>query len=247
MSSYENLGEIHVRLFRFDPSADKAPRYVNYVVPRTRYMRIMDVLEHLTEVEGVNLAYRSSCGIKKCGTCGISANGVPKLACYEAVEDGMTIEPLPNFPVVRDLIVDKSLYEERMKQIFPFLIRDRPPIEFPEQMSHSQLVERNRFDQCISCLLCLAACPVMASNPSFIGPAAATRVAALMEDPRDTATEERLDGMIDEFGLWRCHMIGECTEVCPAHAEPALAVQRLRRRSVKTAVKRVLGRKGGGG
>ena len=237
--------EIRVRVFRFDPSVDSAPRYEEHRAPRTKYMRIIDVLEYLTEVEGVNIAYRSSCGIKKCGTCGVLANGVPKLACYEAAEDGMTIEPLPNFSVIRDLVVDRDPYQEKINSVLPFLVRDSAPGKFPEDLRHSQMIERNRFDQCISCLLCVAACPIMASNPGFIGPAAATKAAALMEDVRDAAGAARLETVTEEFGLWRCHMIGECTEVCPAHAEPSLAIQRLRRRSVKTSLKSLVRRDGG--
>ncbi|MDA4122439.1 MAG: 2Fe-2S iron-sulfur cluster-binding protein [Thaumarchaeota archaeon] len=239
-------GDIHVTIYRFDPSTDAAPRYEQYSAPRTKYMRIIDVLEYLTEVKGIGIAYRSSCGIKKCGTCGVMANGVPKLACYEAAQDGMTIEPLRNFRVIRDLVTDRAPYQEKIDSITPFLVRDSQPGKFPEDLRHSQMIERNRFDQCITCLLCVAACPIMESNPSFVGPAAATRAAALLEDVRDAGAEARLDTLADEFGLWRCHMIGECTEVCPAHAEPALAIQRLRRRSVKRTLRAMVRRVGGG-
>lgn len=245
MSVKSGLESISVRIRRFDPTVNQAPRYEEYTVPYANQMRIMDVLEHLTEVKGVNIAYRSSCGIKKCGTCGVSVNGVPKLACFEAAEDGMTIEPLPNFPVLKDLVIDRREYEERVKTVLPYLIREDAESHFPEEIRHSQMSKRIVFDQCISCFLCVAACPVVGSNSDFLGPAAATRAVAFMEDFRDDGSARRLESVSGAFGLWRCHMIGECTEVCPVHAEPALAMQKMRRRSVARMVGGIVRRLGG--
>jgi succinate dehydrogenase iron-sulfur subunit len=232
--------KITVKIFRFNPRTETTPNYVTYRVPIKKLMRIMDIFEHLVEVQGVDLAYRSSCGMMSCGSCGILANGVPKLACVEPAEEGMVIEPLANFPVIRDLVVDRSLYDEKISTLLPFLIREDSHLEFPEFVRHSQMKSRNTFAQCISCLLCMSACPIVASDSDFIGPAALTRVASLVQDVRDRGMETRILKVSGPDGVSRCHFIGECSEVCPVDAKPSLAIQILRRKSTRSLLRRVL-------
>ncbi|MCC7016751.1 MAG: 2Fe-2S iron-sulfur cluster binding domain-containing protein, partial [Rhodospirillales bacterium] len=103
--------KIRVRIRRFDPEADQAPRYESYEVPRTPRMRIMDVLDYVYETEAVDFGYRWLCGTRKCGTCAVNVNGSPKLACWDEAEPEMTIEPLSNLPLVRDLVTSRDPYE----------------------------------------------------------------------------------------------------------------------------------------
>lgn len=232
--------KLTVRIFRFNPQTEATPHYVNYQVPRKKLVRIMDIFEYLVEVQGVDLAFRSSCGMMSCGSCGILANGVPKLACVEAAEDRMVVEPLPNFPVIRDLVVDRRLYDEKISTLLPFLIRKDSHTEFPEFIRHSQMTSRNVFAQCISCLLCMSACPIVASDPHFIGPAALTRLAGFVEDIRDRDTDTRILKASGTDGVYRCHFIGECSEVCPVDAKPSLAIQILRRKSTHSFLRQLV-------
>jgi hypothetical protein len=94
--------KVRVRLYRFDPAVDAAPRYEAYEVPHTPRMRIMDVLDYVHENMAVDFGYRWLCGSKKCGTCAVNVNGSPKLACWEEAEREMTIEPLSNMQVIGD-------------------------------------------------------------------------------------------------------------------------------------------------
>ena len=103
--------KVRVRIYRFDPETDREPRYESYEVPRTPRMRIMDVLDYIHEIKEVDFGYRWLCGTKKCGTCAVNVNGSPKLACWEEAEPEMTIEPLSNLPLVRDLVTSRDPFE----------------------------------------------------------------------------------------------------------------------------------------
>ena len=85
-----------------------ARRYQNFNVPYRKWMRVLDALNWIAENAATDLAYRWICGSKMCGTCAVRMNGREVLACWEAVEPAMTIEPLRNLPVIRDLVVDRS-------------------------------------------------------------------------------------------------------------------------------------------
>ncbi|MFQ5874236.1 MAG: succinate dehydrogenase/fumarate reductase iron-sulfur subunit, partial [Dehalococcoidia bacterium] len=181
---------VTLRLFRFDPSFDEAPRYETYTVPHKKHMRILDALNYVYDELGDGLAYRWYCGIKKCGECGIAVNGKPMLACWEPAIRHMTCEPLANFPIVRDLVVDTSQYEKMILRLVPFTRRSKIP-SFPEQISHSKMEQAYGLSKCIECNVCSAAVPVKAVGSGgvewdgYTGPAALVKFARFAFDPRD--------------------------------------------------------------
>ena len=110
-------GEITVRVFRYDPERDDAPRYEVHRLPRRPHMRVLDALNHVYEEAPDSLAHRWYCGTKKCGECALSVNGAPQLGCWEPALDDMVCEPLTNFPIVRDLVVDTAPYERLIMEL----------------------------------------------------------------------------------------------------------------------------------
>jgi succinate dehydrogenase/fumarate reductase iron-sulfur protein len=93
------------------------PVKVTYDVPLQDKMRVMDALNYIRENCDSSLAFRFSCRYyAKCGTCAVMVNGKPVLSCYEEARDGILVEPLANFPVTRDLIVDRSDWDLRVSQ-----------------------------------------------------------------------------------------------------------------------------------
>src|ERR1700730_8325105 len=98
---------LSVKIRAFDPATDSEPHYKAYSVPYMKQMRVLEVLTYLSN-SSESIAFRYSCSNRKCGTCGVVVNGVPKLACWEPVEKEMVIEPLANFPVIKDLVIDRS-------------------------------------------------------------------------------------------------------------------------------------------
>lgn len=209
------MDRIVARIFRFDPAVDEQPRYEVYEVPAERDMRIIEVLDHVHDVLGHDLAYRWYCGTKKCGTCTVMVNGAPALACWEPALAEMTIEPLANFPVVRDLVVDRASHEATLRAIEPLLARMADYPGFPEPLTARDMAPGAALRECIQCLACTGACPVMAQPESgFAGPAPLVALAELALDPRDGADRARI---ADEVArVFECVSCYQCEAACPA-------------------------------
>jgi fumarate reductase iron-sulfur subunit len=138
------------------------------------------------------------------------------------------VEPLSNFPVVRDLVVDIEDFMEKLPRVKPWIIRDDDVtvIDGEYLQTPEELEEYKQFSNCINCMLCYAACPIYGLEPDFIGPAAIALAERYDLDSRDRGQRERLDVLIEKEGVWGCTFVGECTKVCPKHVDPAGAIQR---------------------
>jgi succinate dehydrogenase/fumarate reductase iron-sulfur protein len=107
--------EITITVVRTNPETGMKPREVKYTIPYSDRMRVMDALNYVRENIDSSLAFRWSCRYyAKCGTCAAMINGKPGLTCYEPVVDGMVVAPLANFPVIRDLVVDRREWDKRV-------------------------------------------------------------------------------------------------------------------------------------
>jgi len=209
------MDTISARIYRFDPQGDEGPRYDAFEVPAAPRMRVLDVLDYVHETLAQDIAYRWYCGVKKCGTCAVTVNGSPALACWEAALPEMTIEPLRNLPVVRDLVTERDGYERLLARLFPLLVRKAEYPGFPEPLSAIEMAPARHLRDCIQCLACVAACPVLEQPESgFAGPAALVALAELALDPRDGEDRARL---AEEVGrVFKCVSCYECERVCPA-------------------------------
>ena len=226
--------KIIVKLFRFDPTKDKRPRYETYEAPYKNKMRILGALQYVEKELGVGFAYRYGCQTRRCGLCGVLVNGQPKLACWEPVEKEMTIEPLPYFPVIRDLVIDRSTYDNAVQKVSPYLQRKEPPAQIPEIIKVNENVESMvELRDCLECLLCVAACPlteIAFKGKRFDYPASILQLASFALDPRDEL--DRLPTALSE-GIYECTTCKRCEEVCPMGiATPKLVIERLRQLSI---------------
>lgn len=210
--------KVTIRLFRFDPGSDEVPRYTTHVVPRTRGMRVLDALTHIYESSlESDVAFRWFCGTKKCGECAVTVNGVPMLSCWEAAADEMTIEPLANFPIIRDLVVDTQPYEEMIIRLQPQLRRANLPT-FPEVISHEHMTDVQKLIKCIECNVCTAAVPAPDIGPDGVtwdahaGAAALVRFSRFVLDIRDE-TDRR--GTASQAGLEYFPLFEDLTGICP--------------------------------
>jgi fumarate reductase iron-sulfur subunit len=140
----------------------------------------------------------------------------------------VVVEPLRYFPVIRDLVVDMSDFLEKLRQVYPWLIRDGElcPEAGEYRQTPEQMDRYHPFSMCINCMLCYAACPVYGAEPAFIGPAAIALAHRYNLDSRDRGRAERRDVLGEERGVWSCTFVGECSAVCPKGVEPAAAIQR---------------------
>ncbi|MBT5414017.1 MAG: hypothetical protein HOH66_15105 [Rhodospirillaceae bacterium] len=208
---------VTLRLFRFDPSVDTAPRYETYQVPYSDQMRVLDALNHVYDELDVPLAYRWFCGTKKCGECAVTVNGAPQLGCWEPALSEMTVEPLANFPIVRDLAIDTAPYERVIMGLKPYLRRSGRPA-FPEVLPEAEMDAANRLYKCIECKVCSGAVPVPDVTAegvdwqSHAGPAALVRFARFALDPRDE-TERR--ALAERAGLGTMPLYADLEGICP--------------------------------
>ena len=208
---------ITAKILRFDPSKDEAPYYETYRVPYVQWMRILDVLIYISEDLEIEYAHRWYCGVKKCGTCAVRVNGREVLSCWEPAEPEMTVEPLRHLPVVRDLVVDREPYEQLVMQLEPLLVRKEPYAGLPEPITDRDMRKASPAMDCINCLACYSACPVLdlGKETNFAGPAPLVQLAQLALDPRDGLDRSTI--IADDASAFECVSCYKCEEVCPAN------------------------------
>lgn len=205
---------VRVRIRRYDPATDSAPRYESYEVPYKPSMRIMDVLDYVYENLAVDFGYRWLCGSKKCGTCAMNVNGTPKVVCWEPAEADMTIEPLNNLPLVRDLVTSRDGYDAFLARLAPTLQREKEYTAFPEALTAVDMAPTAHLRECIQCLCCHSVCPVLQQpDTGFAGPALLVALAEMAQDPRDDMDRASLAGK--EAQVFKCVSCYECERVCP--------------------------------
>jgi succinate dehydrogenase/fumarate reductase iron-sulfur protein len=191
-------------------------RFDTFEIPYQASMRVLDALNYVAENFAEDLAYRWFCGSKMCGTCAVRMNGREVLACWESVEPEMTLEPLRNLPVVRDLVVDRAPYEERVAMFEPWLVRDHEYAGFPEPLTHKQMKNASKALDCIGCMSCFSACPVvnLGGLTDFAGPAPLVQLAQTALDVRNDPN--KVASALESAGIFNCVSCYKCEEACPA-------------------------------
>lgn len=227
---------LEVQLYRFLPDTDSEPRMQTVQFETGgRDLMVLDVLERI-KADDPTLAYRRSCREGVCGSDGMNINGKNGLACTtrmsEAVRGGKTLilRPLPGMPVVRDLVVDMTLFWEQLARVRPWLINDGETPARERLQSPADRDKLNGLYECILCACCTSGCPSWWWNPDkFVGPAGLLNAFRFIQDSRDTATRMRLDNFRDAYSVYRCHNIQNCTYVCPKGLNPMAAIDGIRR------------------
>jgi len=209
---------------------------------------ILDAVERVWAFHDRSLTFRHACHHSTCGACGMLVNGVEKLTCITPIRsvtsDGgkIRVEPLRNFPVVSDLVVDMSAFYTRMEkahasQVVPVKNSTLPyeKIVFPDDgIPHERLAD------CIECGLCISACPVALTTTEYYGPA----VLAAAQQSHQLSGDLKLLDLVDSAnGVWRCHSGFECTAVCPSNVDPAWRIMDLRRKVIAKRLKSIFARR----
>ncbi len=242
---------ITLQVTRFDPEHDAAPRLQEFDVPYRDDWAVLDGLNHVKDHLDGSLAYRWSCRMGICGSCGMTVNGEPRLTCASFLVDyapgPVRVEPLANFPVVRDLVVEITDFMQKLVAVKPWVVRDdEKPVDEGEYLqTPEELDAYKQFSMCINCMICYSACPVYGLDPEFIGPAAIALAQRYNLDSRDEGAAQRLDVLNVDEGVWGCTFVGECTRACPKHVDPAGAIQRYKLTAATSSLKSVLLPRGG--
>jgi len=235
------LSEITVCIDRYDRERKGSPRWrQQYTLQVEPGMTVLDALHALKETQDATLCYRYSCRMAVCGSCAMLINGRPALACNTQIQEvagrTLTLAPMPNFDVVRDLVPDLTRFFEKHRSVQPYLQReDQEELENPSGeyfQSLEQLVNYLQFSYCIRCGLCVSACPTVATSDQYIGPMALAQAHRYNADSRDGGFRSRKTVVDSSSGVFSCHYAGECSNVCPKGVDPARAIQLLKRELV---------------
>jgi succinate dehydrogenase / fumarate reductase iron-sulfur subunit len=229
------------RIYRYQPEAGENPRLDTFELDLADCgPMVLDALIKIkNEVDGT-LTFRRSCREGICGSCAMNIDGHNTLACTKAIEDvqgDVAIYPLPHMSVVKDLVIDFTMFWAQYESIQPWLkVASAPP-----EREHAQSVEdRARLDglyECILCACCTTSCPSYWWNGTkYLGPAALLQAYRWIADSRDEATGERLDELEDPFKLYRCHTIMNCANTCPKGLNPAKAIGEIKKLMVERSL-----------
>lgn len=229
------MGTFTTRLYRYNPEQDETPYNQDVQVDDAyRNKMVLDVLEHL-KTRDATLSFRRSCREGVCGSDGLSINGRNGLGCITRVSEALgnkevlVIRPLPGMPVIRDLVVDQSLFFKQYERIQPWLINDTPAPAIERLQSPEDRAKLDGLYECILCGCCTSACPSWWWNPEkYVGPAGLLQAYRFLLDSRDTATSDRLAELKDPFSVFRCRTIGNCTAYCPKGLNPMKAIGRIK-------------------
>jgi succinate dehydrogenase / fumarate reductase iron-sulfur subunit len=220
--------QVKVKVFRFNPEKDKRPHYETYKLEAQPTDRVLDMLEYIKGYYDGTLSFRRSCAHGICGSDAMRINGRNHLACKALLKDlhsnHITIEPMLGLKVIKDLIVDMDQFFAHYKAVMPYFINDEPA---PPQERFQSIEERERFDdttKCILCACCSTSCPSFWASDQYLGPQAIVAAHRFIFDSRDKAAGERLKILNEQFGVYRCHTIYNCTECCPREIEITQAI-----------------------
>ncbi|MGA2514185.1 MAG: 2Fe-2S iron-sulfur cluster-binding protein [Candidatus Limnocylindrales bacterium] len=235
---------IRFRVYR-RKAGDRAGHFDEFALEVAPDTTVLDALVAIRTRLDPTLMLRHSCFHASCGTCGMRVNDAEVMACVTKVLDLGTprvkVEPIANGALLGDLATDMVDFYARLAAIGRALVRNSewlPSSELPPGIE-----AHNRYESCIECGLCLSACPVVATDARYLGPAALAAAERAIGEPRGLDPGFILNLIDDPQGAWRCHAAFECTEACPSEVDPAGAIMALRRRAAGARLRSIIRRR----
>jgi succinate dehydrogenase / fumarate reductase iron-sulfur subunit len=236
------MAEYTLKLRRYNPESGEAPFWEEFQVELEPHRSVLEgILKVKAEVDG-SIGIRCSCRAAICGSCGVRINGRAGLACHthlgHAADSGVhadgrtiTVEPMGNMPILKDLIVDMdAVHWKKIQRVTPWLINKEPVPEREYIVPHENMVDVTQTMACIQCGACVSDCLSMEVDPLFVGPAASARAYRFVGDPRDAEQYERVKDLAeDRHGIYDCTHCFNCIEACPKGVAPMSQIMRLRR------------------
>jgi succinate dehydrogenase (ubiquinone) iron-sulfur subunit len=227
----------HFKVYRWDPEVqNQKPYMATYAVDVSKCgPMVLDALIQIKNEIDPTITFRRSCREGICGSCAMNINGQNGLACLSFIQkDGQESEPiklypLPHMYVIKDLVPDMTNFYAQYKSIKPYLQTKTGSLVNTEHFQSQ--VDRKKLDgmyECILCACCSTSCPSYWWNSDkYLGPAVLMQAFRWISDSRDQFTKERLQDLDDEFKLYRCHQIMNCTKACPKGLNPARAIAKM--------------------
>jgi succinate dehydrogenase / fumarate reductase iron-sulfur subunit len=241
--------KVALKIWRFDgTTGEKA--LGEYEVDAPEWVTLLDVLDLIKDKQDGTLAYRKSCRMMICGSCGMRMDGGAVLACktrmYDIAQAGHVpvISPMGNLPVIKDLVVDQTPFWDKIRAVKPWLDPGYDEASEKERIvSQQQMNVIHKEALCIMCGCCVSECNSMESDPEFFGPAALAKGFRFVGDARDQAGVERLNDLNSEHGIWDCTRCYFCNERCPKGVDPRDAIAKLGAESIQEGIDHDMGAK----
>jgi succinate dehydrogenase iron-sulfur subunit len=242
-----------LKIRRYDPQSGEAAYWEEHTVEMEPKQSVLDALLLVKDEEDGSIGIRCSCQQAICGSCGVRMNGKPGLACNTHLDEAaarghgigwnppdegqaapvITVEPMGNMPVIRDLIVDMdAVHWKKIQRVTPWLVNKEPVPEREYIVPHENMVDVTQTMACIQCGACVSDCLSMEVDPLFVGPAASAKAYRFVGDPRDAQPLERLSDLAqDPHGIYDCTHCFNCIDACPKGVDPMSQIMRLRRKA----------------
>ena len=224
---------IKVKVWRGDAGGGS---FAEFEVPQQPAQTVLDVVTWIQRHADSTLSYRFACRVGMCGSCAMMVNGIPRWTCrthvQKVIEDNrLTIEPLRNLPVIKDLACDMSEFFDKWKQAEGQFSGTNTRAQAVAAISPAEPARRaaNAAIECINCAICYAACDVVSWNPGYLGPAALNRAWSLQNDSRDRRHGERLRAISADGGCLSCHSQQGCASYCPNELNPTASIAGLKK------------------
>ncbi len=229
-----------LRLRRYSPETGASAYWEEFQVEMDGHRSVLDGILKAKDDQDGSIGIRCSCRAAICGSCGVRINGRPGLACHMHLEEAqsrsadgavITVEPMGNMPVIRDLITDMdAVHWKKIRRVTPWLLPEGPPPEREYIVPKESMVDVTQSMACIQCGACVSDCLSMEVDPDFIGPAALAKAYRFVGDPRDGRQRQRLEDLTeDPHGIYDCTHCFNCIEACPKGVAPMSQIMRLRR------------------
>ncbi len=240
-----------LKIRRFDPQSGQAAYWDEHKLEMGGKRSVLDAILQVKDDTDGSIGIRCSCQQAICGSCAVRMNGKPGLACNTHLEEAaarghgtgwnppdegqespvITVEPMGNMPVIRDLIVDMDeVHWKKIQRVTPWLINKQPVPEREYIVPHDNMVDVTQTMACIQCGACVSDCLSMEVDPGFIGPAALAKAYRFVGDPRDAERHERLEDLSqDPAWIYDCTHCFNCIDACPKGVDPMSQIMRLRR------------------
>src|SRR5919205_1310141 len=245
------MAEFTLKLRRYLPESGEAAYWQEFTVDLEPHRSVLEAILKVKAEQDGSIGIRCSCRAAICGSCGVRINGKPGLACHTHLEEAakrafgegwnppdegqttpvITVEPMGNMPVLKDLIVDMdAVHWKKVQRVTPWLIPNGEPPEREYVVPPESMIDVTQTMACIQCGACVSDCLSMEVDPLFIGPAALAKAYRFVGDPRDAHTEDRLRDLAeDPHGIYDCTHCFNCIEACPKGVAPMSQIMRLRR------------------
>ena len=195
-------------IHRFDPDSNQQPRYDMFEIDTESGETVLSALIKVNEDYDSSLSFRFACGKVKCGECSIMVNKTPCLACNRKIEQEMIIDPLPNLPVIKDLVIDRNKAINKIVELAPSLLESKVDRTMTLE---TQIIDTYiKLTSCFECLICQSVCPVLKDKPNqFVGPLGLLWLA-------QTALTDANIGEKMRDVTQMCESCGMCWRACPS-------------------------------